>query len=111
MALPLPSEASFKRRWFINDLLGPIFKLRAFLRPPRCPDCGQQYRQAPTCTNAHPNVYVYGTEPKWAELRITPADQCRDCGVQITGHHHPGCCVADCIVCVDQALICSCRYA
>jgi hypothetical protein len=58
-----------------------------------------------------PNTYLYGTEPPLMELEagsppfVVPC-LCRDCGVDRLEMHHPGCVVAWCRDCDDQAFGC-----
>jgi hypothetical protein len=68
----------------------------------------------PTCdrpldgTGCDPNhAYLYGLEP-WANDFDEPLDTvCRDCGVRrLEPHHVPGCMIATCRTCEDQATFC-----
>jgi hypothetical protein len=87
------------------------------VQPPTCPWCGQLLLAAVGCTAEAiavagwpPRTYVYGTEPGLVEIEAESGDgvppECDDCGAHRLELHHPGCCVAVCRDCDDQAFGC-----
>jgi hypothetical protein len=67
-----------------------------------CDTC-RQPMDGRSCTDER--AWPWGVEPGWPVGEI-PAEACRDCGTPVGGNHHPGCCVAICRICGDQALAC-----
>jgi len=85
--------------------------------PPTCPWCHQLLWDGRGCTAEAiaaarwpPNTYLYGTEPAVLEIEAEPGGavlpDCYDCGVGRLELHHPGCTVAVCRDCDDQAFGC-----
>jgi hypothetical protein len=72
--------------------------------PVICPTCDR----ALDGTGCNPNhAYLYATEPWANDPDIDQADTCRSCGVRRHEPHHvPGCVVATCRTCDDQATFC-----
>jgi hypothetical protein len=70
-----------------------------------CPTCERVIGAGVGCNPNH--AYVYGTEPWVSDLDGPLLDICRDCGTgRIEPHHVPGCMVATCRICDDQATFC-----
>jgi len=50
----------------------------------------------------------YGKETAWELYKITPEENCRDCGAPLGKYHHLKCCVEQCPVCGEQWITCKC---
>lgn len=74
-----------------------------------CRVCLQDMGAALTCrAEDRPGVTYYGQDVPG----LGPAGpRCRGCGVVVGGVHHPFCCIAGCLVCEDQRLLCPCDDA
>lgn len=81
------------RTWWIRLLGGA-----------RCEACGRRMLRVLTCrAEFRDGVSFYGSDaPPDADWYVEIAEllpyRCRDCGVVKGGLHHPGCCIAACMV-------------
>jgi hypothetical protein len=73
------------------------------LGPTTCPTCLRDINAVNGCEPNH--AHDYGLEPDWNDAAIP--ERCRDCGAGIgRAHHVPGCVVARCKRCGEQATFC-----
>lgn len=78
-----------------------------------CPACRADMTEAFSCLlEQRPGVTFYGQDAPGADwyaalVEGLPA-RCRDCQVALGGVHHPGCCIAQCLTCDEQRLVCPC---
>lgn len=73
-----------------------------------CKDCGQEMRDADTCTFTHlidKNENIY---KRYTEHFSEPNGRCGDCGIKHGGVHHYGCDVERCPKCGLQLISCGC---
>jgi hypothetical protein len=66
-----------------------------------CPWCNRNLNASAGC---NPNkAWHNGEEPEFERADIN--DSCWDCGAEQCHPHHPGCCVARCVICNERYML------
>ena len=83
----------------------------------QCKHCDREMNVAPSCALEVYDDFLdgvarrripYGEERWWGEWGVEPSARCNDCGVALSGVHHPKCDQEQCARCSQQALGCEC---
>jgi hypothetical protein len=74
-----------------------------------CERCGRDMNSSSGCVPGCGSNLTYGNEPGWKLLKITPADECRDCGASVGELHHMSCTLEQCPIHHEQRAFCACN--